>query len=195
MPANKQNTNERIPITLTFHPLNQQVKHIIYNNFNLLTDDDETADIFQSIPLMAYRRDRNIRDILVRTKLPSTTEQSGTTPCNHPKCRTCTHINHSTTITNNNNSFHINASFTCSSACLVYCISCKQCDMLYVGETSRQLNARFGEHLRNMEKKVHLQESRRDDPDSDSWPWLQHWQPFNHRHDNNWSLLCTFGLY
>ena len=166
LPANKQNTNEHIPITLTFHPLSQQVKHILYNNFNLLTDDDETADIFQSQPLMAYRRDQNIKDILVRTKLPSTTERSGTTPCKHLKCRTCTHINHSTTITNNNNSFHINANFTCLSSCLVYCISCKQCDMIYIGETSRQFNARFGEHFRNVEKKVHLQESRKDDPDS-----------------------------
>ena len=119
LPADKQNTNERIPITLTFHPLSQQVKHILYNNFNLLTDDVETADIFQSLPLMAYRREKNINDILIRTKLPSTTEISGTTPCKHPKCRTCTHINHSTTIPNNNNSFHINANFTCSSTCLV----------------------------------------------------------------------------
>ena len=38
--------------------------------------------------------------------------------------------------------------------------------MLYIGETSRQLNARFGEHLRNVEKKVHLQDAHKDDPDS-----------------------------
>ena len=101
-----------------------------------------------------------------KTKLPSTTGRSGTTLCKHPKCRTCTNVNHSTTITNNNNSFHINANFTCWSACLVYCISCKQCDMIYIGETSQQLNAHFGEHLRNIEKKVHLQESRKDDLDS-----------------------------
>ena len=87
-------------------------------------------------------------------------------PCKYPKCRTCTHINHSTTITYNNNSCHINVNFTCSSACLVYCISCKQCDMIYIGETSRQLNVRFGEHLRSVEKKVHLQESLKDNPDS-----------------------------
>ena len=38
--------------------------------------------------------------------------------------------------------------------------------MIYIGETSRQLNGRFGEQLRNVEKKVLLQESRKDDPDS-----------------------------
>ena len=112
--------------------------------------------------------------------------------CKHPKCRTCTHINHSTTITNNNNSFHINANFTFSSACLVYCITCKQCDMIYIGETSRQLNARFGEHLRNVEKKVHLQESRRDDPDSTV---SQHFNTDNHSiNDVTITGLCCAPL-
>ena len=115
---------------------------------------------------MAYRRDKNIKDLLVRTKLPSTTKLSETSPCSHHKCRTCSHINPSTTVTNNNKFFHINEHFSCSFACLVYCISCNTCGMLYIGETSRQLNARFGEHLRNVEKKVHLQDAHKDDPDS-----------------------------
>ena len=166
VPVNNQTTRERIPLTLTFHPLNKQVKDIVYNNFHILTDDDETSAIFQNPPLMAYRRDKNIKDLLVRTKLPSTTKSPGTLPCNHHKCRTCTHIDPSTTVTNNNQSFHINAHFSCSSSCLIYCISCKACGMLYIGETSRQLNARFGEHLRNVEKKVHLQDAHKDDPDS-----------------------------
>ena len=166
VPVNNQTTQERIPLTLTFHPLSKQVKNIIYNNFHLLTDDDETSEIFQTPPLMAYRRDKNMKDLLVRTKLPSTTELSGTTPCNNHKCRTCTHIDPSTTVTNNKKVFHINAHFSCSSACLIYCISCNACGMLYIGETSRQLNARFGEHLRNVEKKVHLQDAHKDDPDS-----------------------------
>ena len=164
--VNNQTTQERVPLTLTFHPLSKQVKNIIYNNFHLLTNDDETSEIFQTPPLMAYRRDKNMKDLLVRTKLPSTTELSGTTPCNSHKCRTCTHVDPSTTVTNNNKVFHINTHFSCSSACLIYCISCNACGMLYIGETSRQLNARFGEHLHNVEKKVHLQDAHKDDPDS-----------------------------
>ena len=115
---------------------------------------------------MAYRRDKNIGDILIRSKLPSTSTQPGTTSCNHHKCRTCSHINPSTTIMNNDKTFTINASFTCSSSCLIYCISCRKCNQLYIGETSRQLNNRFGEHLRNVEKKVHLMEIHKNDPDS-----------------------------
>ena len=165
-PSVKQNSIERIPLTLTYHPLNKQVKNIIYDNFRILKQDDKTSKIFQSTPLMAYRRDKNIGDILIRSKLPSTSIQLGTTSCNHHKCRTCSHINPSTTIMNNDKTFTINASFTCSSSCLIYCISCRKCNQLYIGETSRQLNNRFGEHLRNVEKKVHLMEIHKNDPDS-----------------------------
>ena len=58
VPVNNQTTRERIPLTLTFHPLNKQVKDIVYNNFHILTDDDETSAIFENPPLMAYRREK-----------------------------------------------------------------------------------------------------------------------------------------
>ena len=53
--------------------------------------------------------------------------------------------------------------------------------MLYIGETSRQLNARFGEHLRNLERKVHLQDAHKDDPDSTI---SQHFNVPGHTIDN-----------
>tara|TARA_B100001146_G_C16115238_1_gene405491 strand:- start:583 stop:870 length:288 start_codon:yes stop_codon:yes gene_type:complete len=37
--------------------------------------------------------------------------------------------------------------------------------MLYIGETCRQLNNRFGEHLRSVENKKHLSEDHQDDAD------------------------------
>ena len=38
--------------------------------------------------------------------------------------------------------------------------------MLYIGETCRQINNRFGEHLRNVEHKIHENEERADNADS-----------------------------
>ena len=37
--------------------------------------------------------------------------------------------------------------------------------MLYIGETCRQLNSRFGEHLRSVEDKKHLFPEHQDDDD------------------------------
>jgi hypothetical protein len=39
---------------------------------------------------------------------------------------------------------------TCNSSNLVYCICCKKCGQQYVGETSRKISERIGEHLLNI---------------------------------------------
>ena len=46
----------------------------------------------------------------------------------------------------------INDHFTCTSANVIYCITCTYWNKLYVGETGRRLNDRFREHLRDKER-------------------------------------------
>ena len=46
----------------------------------------------------------------------------------------------------------IKDSFTCLSSCLIYCISCRCCPVIYIGETRRTLRERFGEDLRSINK-------------------------------------------
>ena len=41
---------------------------------------------------------------------------------------------------------------TCTSANVIYCITCTLCKKLYIGETGRRLDDRFREHLRDVEK-------------------------------------------
>ena len=165
LPVDRSQTNSRIPFTLTYHPLNDRIKKIIYNNFRILQEDSHTKDIFEAPPLMAFRRDKNIKDTLVRTNL-KTNDPPGTFPCNHHLCQTYKHINNSTTVTNGNRNFTIRSAFTCASSSVVYCITCTKCNILYIGETSRQINNRFGEHLRNVRNRTHLVEQHENDPDS-----------------------------
>ena len=80
---------ERIPLVLTYHPLSSRVKHILLNNFKILTRDPVTATIFPAPPVVAHRRDRSLRDILVHTSDRSQTEVPGTFACRYPRCRTC----------------------------------------------------------------------------------------------------------
>ena len=163
--SNQSASNNRIPFTLTYHPLNHRIKKIIYDNFTLLQQDAATKDIFPDPPLLAYRRDKNLKDTLVRTNL-STAQNPGTQPCRHHLCQTCSYVNQETTITNHGRKFIIKSGFTCSSSCLIYCIICTRCQALYIGETSRQINNRFGEHLRNVKNKVHEDVNHANDPDS-----------------------------
>ena len=42
--------------------------------------------------------------------------------------------------------------FTCTSANVIYCITCTLCKKIYIGETGRRLGDRFREHLRDVER-------------------------------------------
>ena len=158
-------SEDRIPLTLTYHPLSMPIKRIIYQNFDILQTNKDTKAIFTKPPLMAFRRDSNLRDILVHSRLKRKEDNPGTYPCKHPRCRTCNHVSQPPTIQNLGNSFTVHKRYTCSSACLIYAIKCRKCGILYIGETCRQLNERFGEHIRNVEHKLHEDEKKKDQSD------------------------------
>ena len=142
----------RIPLVLTDHPLTSRVKHILLNNFNILTTDPVTATIFPAPPVVAHRRDLSLRDVLVHTSDRSQTEEPGTFACRHPRCHTCLYASSNVHVCGPKSATTIREHFTCKSENVVYCISCRQCPQLYIGETGRTLHERFGEHLRSIQK-------------------------------------------
>ena len=81
LPSNNATSNDRTPFILPYHPFNKNVKDIIYSNFNNLTNDTNTKNIFDTPPLMAFRRDKNLKDHLVRTSL-TTSQQPVLLPAN-----------------------------------------------------------------------------------------------------------------
>ena len=142
-----------IPLVLTYHPTNALVKNIMTRNFNLLRDDPDTRDIYQPVGVLcAYRREKNLRDSLVRSHLNNTTasvEDRGTFPCGRSRCNTCAHTNASPTINTPGGHITINSKYTCTSDNVVYLIKCRTCNKVYIGETGRRLGDRFREHLRS----------------------------------------------
>ena len=49
-------------------------------------------------------------------------------------------------------SIKITYHFTCTSATVIYCITCTYCNKLYIGETGRRLGDWFREHLCDLER-------------------------------------------
>ena len=64
--AVKENT-DRIPFALTFHPHNHAVESIIFKNFKLLQNYSEIGTTFSQLPLISFKRDKNISNFLVRS--------------------------------------------------------------------------------------------------------------------------------
>ena len=124
----KRNSTEektsRIPLILTYHPLNSRVQRILLDNFYVIADDPATSLIFPQPPMVAFRRDDNLRTSLVHTTVKQAATRAGTYPCHHPRCRTCDHISSETDLLGPRDRITIKDSFTCLSSGLIYCISC-----------------------------------------------------------------------
>ena len=149
--TSQKEENQRIPFTLTFHPLNLPVKNIILKNFKLLQNDNETDSIFSLPPLISFKRNKNVSDFLVRSTLKSD-ESPGTFNCTRKRCKTYPFINNTDKIAGPKRLFKITDRFTCTSANVIYCIKCTLCKKIYIGETGRRLGDRFREHLRDVER-------------------------------------------
>ena len=125
---------ERIQLTLTFHPNNLAAKNVIVKNFKLLQNDPETTTIFSQPPLISYKHEKSISNFLVRNTL-KTDHQQGTLQCTCACCKTCPFIFNTDRILGCKRSIQITDHFSCTSANVIYCITCTFCKKLYIGET------------------------------------------------------------
>ena len=126
---------------------------IISTNLRILHDDITTNNILRKPPLKAFRRAKNLKDLLVRSSLPRNlpNHPTGTFPCNRTVCRTCPHIYSSATITTPKGHVNITGHFTCITDNVVYCLTCDKCpSTVYIGETGRRMADRFREHRRDI---------------------------------------------
>ena len=103
-------------------------------------------------PMVAYRRPPNLKEKLVRAKIPPAwTRPKRTIPgmkkCNY-NCLTCPYVQQSKFVAANTSKFKhdIQGSVDCQTQNVVYCLSCDKCPEQYVGETEKSLSQRFSQH-------------------------------------------------
>ena len=104
----------------------------------LLQSDPDTATIFEKPPLVSFKRDKSLRNSLVKGSL-STELEPGTFKCSRKRCNTCPYITNTVSISGPKNSTQITDHFDCTSRNVIYCIRCTACNQLYIGETGRRL--------------------------------------------------------
>ena len=66
-PAKRDSTEGRVPLVLKHNEYNTGTKRILFDNFQMLLSDPATRTIYPELPLVSYRRDRNLRDYLVHS--------------------------------------------------------------------------------------------------------------------------------
>ena len=112
---------------------------------------------FQQPSIVAYKRSKNLRDHLVKAKVPlrrgPSWSKCGFSLCKH-LCKACvlSHLNPGEIVTSHKSKrsgdeWKITASMDCLTQNVIYKLECKKCpSFVYIGETSRHFCDRLTDH-------------------------------------------------
>lgn len=151
----KKDNDKILPFVMTFGETAKGVIQQIRKLYeSIVPHDPELKDVLPAAPLAAYRRPKNLRDLLVRASLKKQGRNPrqvhanpGSVPCNSKKCLTCKHVILTNEVKGPHGSQKILDQFNCKSRCVIYAITCAKCSAVYIGQTQRRLHERFREHL------------------------------------------------
>ena len=74
---------KRVPFVITYNPMLPNIPKILNESHTILRASERCAEVFQEVPLVNYRRARNLCDMLVSKRLaPHTSTETLPTP-NH----------------------------------------------------------------------------------------------------------------
>ena len=120
----------------------------------MIQDNPRLKEVFKQPPLIAYKRNRNLKDKLIRSKVPnlnrrrSKRQLKGMKKCG--KCSTCPFVKEGNRIksTKTNFSKEISSSVDCSDKNVIYLIECTKnnCQEQYVGSTEQDFRTRMSQH-------------------------------------------------
>ena len=106
--------------------------------------------MFQSIPLVSFRKAKTLQDILVRAKLPQHSGGPGCCQgCGRRNCQVCKFMTGGDTFGNKEGTRTFNLRkgiLNCNSKYVVYKLQCKTCQSQYIGSTITPFRHRFNNY-------------------------------------------------
>ena len=99
---NKVKSNDRVPLVTTYHPGLPNLHNIVKLYFPLLQRSARCKDAIPKIPIVAYRRPKNLKDILVRARLRNNDQSNSQfkfSSCQSTRCGTCMYTKSTSTFT------------------------------------------------------------------------------------------------
>ena len=73
----KSKTSERPVFVIHYDPRLPNVNSIINRHYRVMVQDQKLKEVFPEAPIIAYKRQKNIRDVLIRAKVPPPKDQKG----------------------------------------------------------------------------------------------------------------------
>ena len=149
--------SEDTMLVTTYHPQLPPVSKIVKKHWKVMVDESPRLKrCFKKPSVVAYKRSKNLRDILIRAKIPPKTPKrimSGFKNCGE-LCLMCPYTPSGTTKIHSCNltgeKYPIALPINCKTSGVVYKIMCKKCPgFIYIGETGRTIKEWFSEHRRD----------------------------------------------
>jgi len=151
--------NESLFAIMTYFPNYPALKKCILEYWDMLGKSPLTTHLMNYRLIFGTRRPKNIKDHIVRARLPkpATSQRPHVEefPCLSPRtCRYCPRITQATRIRSHTTGikYRIRTESNCNSNNLIYCIECKKCQKQYVGQTYRTLKERMKGHFGDIGK-------------------------------------------
>ena len=150
---NTKKSNDRVPLVLTYSDALPNVHNIVRQRITTLHNSERMREVFPAPPLIAYRRDKNIKDILVHKKHNTIFygHSDKCDPCGK-KCAMCQYVIPTDTFQGTDGqTYRVKGDNNCKTTSVIYCLVCKRCDKtIYVGQTGLSLYERMMVNLSNI---------------------------------------------
>ena len=152
----KGNEKKHTFLTTTYIPSFDGLRTQVSKTWDLLDRANSTRPIHERGLTVGYRRPKNLRDILVKARLPPEVkpdEPDRPPPvqkvCKSKHCRYCPILDKSGKVKahTTGRTYRSRQNVCCNSNNLIYCITCKRCGKQYVGQTKNSLKERFKSHF------------------------------------------------
>ena len=148
-------TTNRVPCILTYHPRLKRASHILHSNFDLLQSNEHLKEVFESPPMVAFRRLPNIRNQLVKSGRDRDGGDScllKNEKCGRRNCKCCKMFSEEEGVDINGKQFYPRKCGSCRTANVIYGLECIKCNKWYIGETKQDLGARMSGHRASVNK-------------------------------------------
>ena len=126
-----KSNNKLVPYVITYNPSLPNIGEIINKYWGLLalSQNPSVKYVFQHKPVMAFKRPRNLGDILTHSKMNFSQNSAGpVSSCKRRRCTHCKSINESTEFKSSSTSevFSLKKDLDCTSENVIHLITYKR---------------------------------------------------------------------
>ena len=154
----KTSNTERLPLTVTYNKTLPDLKTITDKNWHILQIEPKLKEIFAEPPILAFRTNKNLRDIIEGNKVFDNKKILNVKKFNKGKCQPCftrlinlccKRLKSCSTFQSafNKNTSLIRHNVTCKSSCVIYLMERCLCEKSqYIGKPEYSVNLRINTH-------------------------------------------------